>query len=187
VKADRSITGGFTLVELVMVIVILGLLAAAALPRFADLNDQARQAGFDGVRANFKTAIAIAHARAIAQGMDATGFRDVRLDGVCINIKPGSGLPTVGQAPGLCTATARLAPDLQGWIHRLAQLPALLGVQTARAMPPPPPPPPAPSLPELLIQLDLTDWTWTPTPPTGTLTSVGGRSFVYNENDGSVQ
>jgi MSHA pilin protein MshA len=39
---------GFTLIELVMVIVILGILAAFALPRFADLGGDARASVFQG-------------------------------------------------------------------------------------------------------------------------------------------
>lgn len=57
---------GFTLIELIMVIVILGILSAFALPRFADLGSDARESSLEGLAGSLRSASAIAHASWLA-------------------------------------------------------------------------------------------------------------------------
>lgn len=59
---------GFTLIELVMVIVILGVLAAVALPKFVDLSGEARQAATNGVAGALSSASAINFSADLAKG-----------------------------------------------------------------------------------------------------------------------
>jgi len=59
---------GFTLIELVVVIVILGLLAATALPKFIDVTTDARQSSVQGVAGGLRAAAALGQAQYVVNG-----------------------------------------------------------------------------------------------------------------------
>ena len=75
---------GFTLIELVIVVVILGFLAVTAIPKFLDLTDQAKQANIEGMAGGFATAISLARAQweAEGRGKDASNRNVVNYDGI---------------------------------------------------------------------------------------------------------
>ncbi|WP_020406369.1 pilin [Hahella ganghwensis] len=96
---------GFTLIELVMVIVILGILAAFALPKFADLTGDARTASIEGLAGALKSAAAIARAEQLVE-QGALGD-SVTLDGqvvTMVNGYPTANAAGIGAAAGVDSA-----------------------------------------------------------------------------------
>lgn len=87
-KANQK---GFTLIELIIVIVILGALAVVALPRFIDLQDEARQAATDGVAGSLAAGTATNFAGFVAGSADAV---QVETCTEAENTLQGQALPT---------------------------------------------------------------------------------------------
>lgn len=81
---------GFTMIELIMVIVILGILAAFALPKFADFGSDARKASIEAVAGSMKSASAIVHSAYLAGKKKNEGGTDdpdyVELEGKKITV-----------------------------------------------------------------------------------------------------
>jgi MSHA pilin protein MshA len=79
--------GGFTLIELVVVITILGILAAFAVPRFASLEGQARLAATQALAGSVRSGASLAHALWLAQGNPAS--TSVTMEGTAITMENG--------------------------------------------------------------------------------------------------
>ena len=78
---------GFTLIELVVVITILGILAAFAVPRFASLEGQARLAATQSLAGSVRSGASLAHALWLAQGNPAAAT--VVMEGATITMANG--------------------------------------------------------------------------------------------------
>ena len=96
VKSSQS---GFTLIELVVVIVILGILAAFAVPRFMGMETEARIATLKSMGGSLNAAAAMAHGKCLAQNCGAAGL--VTVD--------GQGVRMVNSYPNRATVDRTLA------------------------------------------------------------------------------
>lgn len=98
--------GGFTLIELVVVIVILGILAVTAAPKFLNLQGDARASSLQGLKGAMSGAAGIVYGKAAIEGIERTETPAEPLDGIVVTY----GYPTATSA-GIGAAVVGLGQD----------------------------------------------------------------------------
>ncbi len=81
-KRSNSKTKGFTLIELIVVIVILGIMAAVAGPKFVNLQTDARASIMKGVEGSVRSAATLIYSKSLIAGTESAPVSTVNVTGV---------------------------------------------------------------------------------------------------------
>lgn len=153
---------GFTIIELVVVIVIIGILAATALPRFVDLTGDAHSANVQAMGNSIRSGVNLVHAGWIASGATAA-VNSVTVEGGGVVGVTDAGWPQNGVAGG-GDGTPTAAECVELWNAMLSGAPSVSAAAGSAWL-------------AAVAATDNCQYTYNAAP---------GRSIAYDVGDGSV-
>lgn len=106
---------GFTLIELVVVIVILGIIAAVAVPKFIDIKRDALISTMEGLRGTLHSAATIAYAKAYIDGVHNDAAATINVNGTTVEL-------VYGYPNGTAAGIVQMVETPGGWQQRASSI-----------------------------------------------------------------